>query len=252
MKGAATDLVPAPLVVQDSAAGRGRRSDLNKLRCWRTAGPASRFLCRCVEEAGTAAHSGIWQNKINPRSRRGVTCDRRHHAAHLFEAGESEKRRGATVRLRTHDVEARLRLGKICRTSSAHGSTGMQVRVDFKRDLRGGLQPHIEVESNLGEEGQVRPEPGCNKHLGRTVKVTAVLCRKLSLAFTHQDLFRAKTSDEVDNSVLDGLLCPLPQRAAFGQLVFTAPAECVPDGAAPQHPGDACIWVALRDTGEGP
>ncbi|GGF34504.1 hypothetical protein GCM10010922_07100 [Microbacterium sorbitolivorans] len=128
----------------------------------------------------------------------------------------------------------------------------MHVRVDLRGDLRRGLQAHVEVETDLGEEGQVGSQAGGDEDPSSRPEASAVLRDEHGLVAVDDDLLGAEPGDEIDEAVFDGTLRPLPERAPLGQFVGAAAAEGVADRAAPQHPGDPRPRRALGHSRKDP
>src|SRR5699024_8781112 len=83
-------------------------TELEELRCRRTARPRAGGLVRGVEQSHPTAHAGVREDQVDQLGALAVAGDRGDDAADLFEPGQSEERRRAPVGLRPDDVEPRL------------------------------------------------------------------------------------------------------------------------------------------------
>src|SRR5690625_242929 len=135
------------------SADQGWCPQLDELRRRRAAGPGRGLLVGRVEEAGASAHARVGQGELHALGGFAVSGDRGDDAAYLLEAGQGEEGRRASVGLRAHDVEPRLGLLEVGRAGGPDGAAGVHVWVDLRGDARRGLQAHVEVETDLGEEG---------------------------------------------------------------------------------------------------
>lgn len=94
----------------------------------------------------------------------------------------------------------------------------MDVRVDLGGELPGRLQGRVQVESHLGEERQVRPEPGQHDDPVGALEPSAVLRHEDDLLAVPLDPFDPEARDQINLPRVHGLLRSDPQRSASREL----------------------------------
>ena len=89
-----------------------------------------------------------------------VPGERRGDGADLLVAGHGQERRGPAVALHPDQEHPRLGLGQLGGAVRVDRAAGVHVRVDQRGQRARGLQHRVQVEAHLGQQRQVRPEPG--------------------------------------------------------------------------------------------
>ena len=113
-----------------------------------------------VEHTRATTDPGLRQDQVHSGGCLVVAGDGGDDAPHLLEAGQRQERRRAAVGLHAGEVETVLRLGELGRTVRVDGAAGVHVGVDQRCELRRRRQDRVEVETDLGQPGQVGSEPG--------------------------------------------------------------------------------------------
>ncbi len=132
---------------------RRRSRTARRCRLRRRAGAAARHPCRGVRARSPAA-------AMIPGQFGG-------DGAHLLVAGHGQERRSPSVGLHADEVEVLLRLGEHSGAVRHHRSAGVQVRVDVRGESSGRLQDGVEVETDLGQEREIRAEAGQHDRPGQ-------------------------------------------------------------------------------------
>ena len=158
-------------------------------------------------------------------------------------------RRSSSSRRRRAPARGRELAGAVRR----HGAAGVHVRVDQRRERARCLQDGVQVEADLGQPGQVRPEPGQDDHLVDLEHLPA-LGDQPDAAVRGTYGSGAEATADADGAGLDGGTRAEAEGAACGQLVAGAATEGSLYGgvrASAQQPGDQGAGVPARELGEG-
>jgi hypothetical protein len=97
---------------------------------------------------------------------------------------------GAPVALHADHVQAGLGGGEFSGAVRRDGSAGVDIGVDQRGELARRLQDGIQVETDLGQQGQVGPEAGQDNHLVDVVEDLAALGGAHRRCPLHQRLAR--------------------------------------------------------------
>ena len=129
--------------------------------------PSATASAAVVSQQAVAAASASGRRRAHARGRQGqLHASRRlqiageggHDRAHLLVPGEHEKRRRPAVALHPDHEEVRLGLAQLLDAVRRHRAAAVHVRVDERRERPRALHRGVEVEAQLAEHGQVRPE----------------------------------------------------------------------------------------------
>ena len=104
-------------------------------------------------------------------------------------------------------------MGQLSRAVWRHAAAGVHVRVDLRRQPHRRLQHRIQLQPQLRQERQIRPEPGQHDDLIRRRQTPAVLGHQHQAVVGLLDPIHPKPGDQLGNAVLDHLPGPLPERA---------------------------------------
>ena len=80
-------------------------------------------------------------------------------------SGRQQERRRSPIALHARDEESRFGMGQFLRAMRPDGTAAMHVRVDEGADLTAALEPGIQRESDLMQEGKVGTEACRNNDL---------------------------------------------------------------------------------------
>ena len=139
-----------------SRPGRARRSTTR----WQAGLPAS-----AGRGCWTAAHARLRQLQLHPARGLLVAGEVGGDRADLLVAGGQKEGRRTAVALHANQEQARLGLGELGGAVRAHGPARVLVGVDQRRQRPRALQRRVEVEAQLGQEGEIGPQPGRHHQL---------------------------------------------------------------------------------------
>ena len=139
--------------------------------CWQQAsasagaGPPQQPALSLEAVSGTAANARLRQHQLDPLGRFLVAGDVGNDRAHLLIAGHHQERRRAAVGLHAGEVEAGLGLRQLARAMRTHRAAAVQIGIDQRRQDGRAFERRVERDAQLAQEGQIRPEAGCDDQL---------------------------------------------------------------------------------------